>query len=235
MSLYQFYDDLPVYSTNRKRSSLNFTLVDYFCQTITELVPDRFKPEQLISDKEIIEAISRQDRKHLDPAMDQLYKEVFPGIKTYMLRNSGSEEEAHDIFQDALVIFYMRVRKGGFENKSSLNTYLYAVSKNLWLKQLRKKRAADAYSPEDESHEFPQELILQENQITIRQVLELIDKACRQLLIGFYFDKRSVKQLKAEYNLGSDAATKNKKYRCLKKLTNLVKERKWLRSDFAND
>ena len=167
--------------------------------------------------------------------MDHLYKLIFPGIKTYVLRNSGTEEEAHDVFQDALVIFYMRVRKGAFESKSSLSTYLYAVSKNLWLKQLRKKRIAESYSPQEEGQGYQQELILQQNQITIRQVLELIGKECKKVLMDFYYGGRSVKQLQAEYNLGSEAAAKNKKYRCLKKLIDLVKERKWDRSDFTND
>lgn len=167
--------------------------------------------------------------------MDALYQSVFPSVSTYVAKNSGTLDEAHDIFQDALVVFYMKARKQEFKRDSSLKTYLYAVSKNLWLKKLRERRVSETHLPAIDTSEYTEALILQENQMTIRQVLELIDSECKQLLTDFYFESKPVKELKVAYKMGSEAATKNKKYRCLQKLVALVKKRKWGREDFLND
>jgi len=54
------------------------------------------------SDKAILEAI----RNGEDGVLMHLYKQVLPKIKNYILKNNGSEDDAKDIFQDAVVIFY---------------------------------------------------------------------------------------------------------------------------------
>lgn len=188
-----------------------------------------------MSDREIIDALNRHNHRENNSAMDALYQSAFPSVSTYVTKNNGSVEEAHDVFQDALVVFYMKIRRGDFQPASSLNTYLYAISKNLWLKQLRRKKAIKKQAPDSVLYEFPEEMVLHENQVTVRKVLELIDSECRQLLLDFYFESKPVKELKVIYKLGSDAATKNKKYRCLQKLVALVKQKKWGREDFLND
>ncbi len=208
----------------------------YVCDTSDRsITKQRVRLSKIITDSEIIEALNGPKGKALNQATDALYHSAFASIKAYILKNSGTEEEADDLFQDALVILYMRIRKGAFESKSSLNTYLYAVAKNLWLKQLRKKGGQASSLPPFDEVAHPEELVLQQNQVTIRQVLALIDKDCRQLLMNFYFDRMSFKQIQAQFGLGSEAAAKNKKYRCLRKVVDLVKERKWGRADFTND
>lgn len=188
-----------------------------------------------MSEEEIVKAISGGDKVAVNFAMDSLYESTFPSVRTYILRNSGTLEEAHDIFQDAIVVFFVKVRKGTYSRESSLKTYLHGISSNLWLKELRKRRVAERYLTSHREEQVTEETIIHENQITLRRVLELIDKECRQLLLDFYFKSKSVKELMTEYGLGSEAATKNKKYRCLQKLIRTVRENKLNRSDFDNE
>ena len=61
-----------------------------------------------------------------------LYREVLPGIKKYVVRNSGNESDAEDIFQDALMVVYEKATSGDLKLTSALSTYLFAVSKHLW-------------------------------------------------------------------------------------------------------
>lgn len=166
--------------------------------------------------------------------MQYLYQQHFQAIKNFVLKNSGSLAEANDLFQDALVIFYVKVRKGEYRNTSSLKTYLFGIAKNLWLKELRRRRIAQKHLQVEEDVDFQEELIIHESQVTIRKVMELINEECKRLLMDFYFDGRSMAQLTASYGLGSEAAAKNKKYRCLQKLIALVKQQKLDRSDFRH-
>lgn len=166
--------------------------------------------------------------------MQYLYQQYFQAIKNFVLKNSGSLAEANDLFQDALVIFYVKVRKGEYRNTSSLKTYLFGIAKNLWLKELRRRRIAQKHLQVEDDIDFQEELIIHESQVTIRKVMELINEECKRLLMDFYFEGQSMAQLTVRYGLGSEAATKNKKYRCLQKLMALVKQQKLQRSDFRH-
>lgn len=187
------------------------------------------------SDNEIIRAVAERDQVAINSSMNFLYKEHFHVIKSFILKNSGNLDEANDLFQDALVIFYVKVRKGEYKNTSSLKTYLFGIARNLWLKELRRRRIAQKHLTVEGDIDFQEELIIQESQVTIRKVMELINEECKRLLMDFYFEGQSMAQLTDRYGLGSEAATKNKKYRCLQKLINLVKRQKLERSDFKNE
>jgi len=188
-----------------------------------------------ISDKQVVDAILSQDNTAVNACMQFLYADHFPTIKHFVLKNNGTNEEANDVFQDALVIFYVKIRKGEYLSTSSLKTYLFGISKNLWLKELRKKRTEAKHMTVGDEPGFQEELIIQESQMTIRKVMEHINEECKRLLIDFYYNGQSMSELTVKYGLGSEAATKNKKYRCLQKLINLVKRQKLGKSDFSNE
>lgn len=188
-----------------------------------------------ISDSEIIRAIEKQNQAFINSSMHFLYSQYFHPVKNYVLKNSGNADEADDLFQDALVIFYVKVRKGEYRKTSSLKTYLFGIARNLWLKELRRRRTAHKHLNVEDESDFQEELIIQKSQMTIRKVMELINEECKQLLIDFYFEGKTMASLTTKYGLGSEAATKNKKYRCLQKLISLVKGQKLERSDFRDE
>ncbi len=188
-----------------------------------------------ISDSEIIRAIEKQNQAFINSSMHFLYSQYFHPVKNYVLKNSGNADEADDLFQDALVIFYVKVRKGEYRKTSSLKTYLFGIARNLWLKELRRRRTAHKHLKVEDESDFQEELIIQKSQMTIRKVMELINEECKQLLIDFYFEGKTMAGLTIKYGLGSEAATKNKKYRCLQKLISLVKGQKLERSDFRDE
>jgi RNA polymerase sigma factor (sigma-70 family) len=187
------------------------------------------------TDQHILDAIVSGERGRVDEAIDYLYTTHFDTISRFIQKNTGSIEEAADIFQDALVLFYIKVRKGEFQNTGNLKSYLFGISRNLWLKELRRRRIAAKGPSMADDHEYQEELFLQVSQVTIREVLELISKECKQLLMDFYFTGLSMSLIKSKYGLGSEAAAKNKKYRCLQNLIAMVKQRNIERSDFTNE
>ncbi|MEL7146847.1 MAG: hypothetical protein AAFO69_10795, partial [Bacteroidota bacterium] len=66
-------------------------------------------------------------------------------------------------------------------------------------------------------------------------VLQELTDVCRQLLIDYYYHKRSFKDLLAKTDLGSIQALKNKKSRCMKKLGEVISARKLKMEDFYNE
>ncbi|MET4141005.1 sigma factor [Pedobacter sp. UYP1] len=66
-----------------------------------------------------------------------LYKKAFPKIARYIARNGGSLEEAQDIFQDALVIYYEKFTAIQPDIVVNDNAYLFGIAKNLWLQRYK--------------------------------------------------------------------------------------------------
>ena len=88
------------------------------------------------SDEAIIEGL----RLRSDYIIKYIYQELFPTIKYLVVKNSGNEEDAEDIFQDSLIVIFKKIRDNQLELSSSFRTYLYSVSRNLWLQKLNKRR-----------------------------------------------------------------------------------------------
>jgi DNA-directed RNA polymerase specialized sigma24 family protein len=66
----------------------------------------------------------------------ELYKKFFKKVKYYVITNSGLAEDAEDVFQDALVLLLNKIDEGRLQLSCSLETYLYAVCRNLWYHRL---------------------------------------------------------------------------------------------------
>ena len=87
-----------------------------------------------MTDKRLLQGII-QNESH---TLEAVYDTIFPSIMRMVETNSGSKEDAQDIFQEALVVVYRKLKVGSLELECSLKTYLYAVCRNLWMEKLRK-------------------------------------------------------------------------------------------------
>lgn len=153
------------------------------------------------------------------------YRDHFPGIKRWILNNSGTEEDAEDVFQEGLIALTLGVRKNRELEDSALPNYLFSTCKNLWFKQLRTRkqflRETREMEPEpwmfgdQPSTEIPERLQ------HIRSKLNEMGPDCRELLRLFYFERWSMEEIRSHYQLGSVQAAKNKKARCLCSLREL--------------
>ena len=85
-----------------------------------------------ISDEAILEGIKLKSQF----IVSYLYEEFFSGLLRFIIANSGSEEDAEDIFQEALIVVYQKTAHPDFELTSSFKNYFYGVSKVLWLRKI---------------------------------------------------------------------------------------------------
>ena len=102
-----------------------------------------------LSDEEIITGLRKRDNR----VLQYIYKNSFNPVKQLILSNAGSDFDAEDIFQEALIIIFKKLRDAQeFELTSAFNTYIYSVSRLLWLKQLRNIRKIEI-DPLNRDHE----------------------------------------------------------------------------------
>ncbi len=140
-------------------------------------------------------------------------------------------EDAADIFQDAVIIFYKNVLSGKLEQLSaSLKTYLFAIGKNRLLKfgEKRKRTVLEEEAPSGwaEKLEDPLQygIELSHRQQFIQDALLQLTEACRKILTLFYYYRFSMESIKERMGFSSEEGARTAKHRCLKKLAAIIRE-----------
>lgn len=176
------------------------------------------------SDREFIERLKKSERL----AFVQLYDRHYRQIESMVLSASGNTDDARDVFQNAMILLVEKAQKERLNIESSVGTYLYAVSKNLWMNELRKrnvrKRYKQAFTLQDDD-----QLTAFEVPDHFDQIVTIIDElgdTCKQLLEKFYFENQNWDEISASMGYSSTAVARNQKYKCLEQLRRKV--RKWV-------
>ena len=84
------------------------------------------------TNEELLHGILRNDNLILQ----YIYKNFFYKINFFIKKNSGDDDDSNDIFQEAIIIIYRKLKANDLVLDCSFETYLYSVCRFLWLKQL---------------------------------------------------------------------------------------------------
>src|SRR5690349_2029 len=81
-------------------------------------------------------------KAHDEQALKKLYTDNYPRVEHYILNNSGSVEDAKDLYQEAFIATWRNIMLGKFTavHEGSENAYLFQIAKNKWLDVLRGQR-----------------------------------------------------------------------------------------------
>jgi RNA polymerase sigma factor (sigma-70 family) len=157
-------------------------------------------------------------------SVDMIYKECLPTVKFLVISNSGTEDDALDIFHDALMIILKNSDKKEFELHCSIKTYVYSVCFNLWQRELTKRcrqvAFSDYYDLQDESdpeHNLHDEQIFD---IYLRNFKSL--KLEYQKVLNMYLLKFSMKKIMNEMGYASEKYAKVKKFICKEQLKKAI-------------
>jgi RNA polymerase sigma factor (sigma-70 family) len=177
-----------------------------------------------MKDSEVLDRITRGD----ESALEFLYKKYYRMMTKLVISNSGTEEEARDIYQDALIVFWEKAKKGDLVMTSKISTFIYSICLNLWRKELdRKSRFSN-----EEKEEFEFNDIEKHERIkVIHDCLDELGETCKKILMYYYFDGLSMTDIAEKLGYANTDTAKTKKYKCKKRLDELVKA-KYTASDF---
>jgi RNA polymerase sigma factor (sigma-70 family) len=179
-----------------------------------------------MKDKEILSRIHKGDER----ALDYLYKKYYRMMVRMIISNNGTELEAQDIYQDALIVFWQKAASGELVLTSKISTYLYSICLNLWRKELDRK---SRLSNEEKDGEFYIEDDREERVRIIHECISQLGDTCKKLLTLYYFDGLSMEDIAEKIGLANSDTAKTKKYKCKKRLDSLVKS-KYSASDFLD-
>jgi len=179
------------------------------------------------SDEEIINKIQSVEERENDIAFKYLYKQNYRMIERFIALNNGNDEDSGDVFQDSLIILYNRVKQKQFDLSCTIKTYLYSVCRNIWLDKLRSNKIHSRILNDnrpfiDVQEDFTALLLNDEKRNRIMDLLNKLGEECRNILYYFYYDRLNMLEIARRMDLSSDQAAKNKKYKCMKKLREMV-------------
>lgn len=175
-----------------------------------------------MTDQEIYNGIARKDNK----TFQLLYNEHIGMIINLVQKNSGSKDDARDLFQEGLIALWTNIKNEKFQlNKNiKISSYLYALCRNIWISKLRKAKYTkpiDELNNIEGQTEGIEEMEEQYNKINqLTNYLEKLNNSCQQLLKLFYYKKNSLKEIALKMNF-TEKTAKNNKYRCMKNLREL--------------
>jgi RNA polymerase sigma factor (sigma-70 family) len=177
-------------------------------------------------DSEVLERLCRGDEK----ALDYLYKKYYRMMTRLVISNNGTEQDAKDIFQDALIIFWQKATSGNLVLTSKISTFLYSICLNLWRKELERK---SKLSNEEQDGEDYQDNDKKEQIKIITECIEQLGDTCKKILTYHYFDGLSMNDIAEKLGFANTDTAKTKKYKCKKRLDELIKS-KYSASDFLD-
>lgn len=158
-----------------------------------------------------------------------LYKEAFPLVARYIAKMGGSLDDARDIFQDALVIYYEKRMERKLILQYSEKTYVFGISRHLWNKRYKETLGKDPIDPFNfdlEGHASAMENV--DKQICASSLFKLLQssgKKCMELLSAFYYDKVPMEKIAEQFGFSGPRSATAQKFKCLKKVKETVKEK----------
>ena len=171
------------------------------------------------SDKKLVEGLRKGD----DKTLNYLYQNYFSTVKSHILKNSGTEDDAYDVFQDTLMVVFKKFQHNGVELTSDLKGYVFGVARKLWSNQLRTKKEVRVNNEADviDDYELEKLLDIPIEQIVQRSFIKLpqdYQKVLTMHLEGLDYDLIAKK-------MGYKSATyaRRKKYLCKEELIRIIK------------
>ncbi|MCZ2249610.1 MAG: sigma-70 family RNA polymerase sigma factor [Bacteroidia bacterium] len=181
------------------------------------------------SDEYIITALRNND----DRVLEVLYKLYFGMVVHFIITNSGSEDDAKDIFQEAVIVFYQKIKNNNdFELNCKIKTYLYSVSRNLWLKRIKKASSVVGKITDYENYvsiNSDDELEMQERELQFGKMAEALTglgEPCKSLIEDFYIHQLSMAEITDKFGYTNSDNAKTQKYKCLQRLKKLFFKQK---------
>jgi RNA polymerase sigma factor (sigma-70 family) len=164
-------------------------------------------------------------------AIKRLYVAYFPMVMQLIINNNGTPDDAKDIYQEAIIVLYNKVKKGDFELNSKLKTFIYSVCRRLWLKRLAQMNRYGGDIHDFQEHLPVEDEVEQQGERDIQftkmqSALQLLGEPCKTIIEDFYIHNRSMQEICESFGYTNADNAKTQKYKCLQRLKKLFFQQK---------
>lgn len=176
------------------------------------------------TEDELIAGIKKKDNE----IIKFIIKDNFKKIRQFVQLNNGSESDAQDLFQESIIVVYRKVQSNNFKLTSTLGTYLYAVAKLLWLKELNKRGKGNLLNDNlefliDDKADIQEAINKNERLNLFREKYDELTEDCKKVLRMFLLEV-PIKEITNIMGYSSEQHTRNRRYRCKESLIKRILE-----------
>lgn len=178
------------------------------------------------SNLDLLNGIRRNDTI----VLQYIYKNFYSKINFFIKKNSGDDDDANDIFQEAIIIIFRKLKANDLVLDCTFDTYLYSVCRFLWLKQLdkrkiEKEKIKDNQEYHDDIYDDNLEKVsdLNDRYRLYQKHFTNLGKDCQKIL-QMYFDKVPLKNIAQIMGFKSEKYAKKRKFKCKEYLIKSIKQ-----------
>lgn len=166
-------------------------------------------------------------------AFGKLYQNNFGKISRFVQNNSGNKADAEDLFQDSMLVLVEKLRQDNFQLTASIDTYVFAICKNIWFKKLR-DRNYELSIDELQSFDFMSSIndFIEDDKTYFEKLkgyLVKITDHCNRLIQDMFFKGKTIDQIQKDYGYSTRHNAQNQKHKCVQQIKK-VKEQNEHRS-----
>lgn len=163
-----------------------------------------------------------------DIVIEELYtnSNLCNSVYSYVLKNGGDEQEANDVFTFGIMTFIKQCYRPLFELSSSVEAYVFSISKYEWIRLSKRKMKVIQHEPNIHGEievSIENEIINRERFSMLKKVLEDLDEKCRKVLT-LWSTNLKMREIAIHMDYKSEGMARKKKHECLTKLKSLIKD-----------
>ncbi len=179
------------------------------------------------SDQQIQRGILKNDNL----VLQYIYKQFFYKVNSFIRNNSGVEDDAGDIFQEAIIVIFRKLKEDDsiFDNRS-FQSYLFTVCRYLWLKQLESRRIEkekinDTLPFREDIYDNSMSELASKNERygLYQKHFKNLSTDCQKIM-QMFFEKIPLRQIAQIMGYKSEKYAKKRKYKCKEILINRIKQ-----------
>ena len=177
--------------------------------------------------KQIIDQLKKGDQKTLE----KIYVENREGFINFSKKYNVEEQDAVDIYQDAIIVLRDNAVNGRIDAlQSNISTYLFAIGKYKIYHNFRVRSREDLKEDVDllqENVDF--DVNLDDNPLTneqkvLQKCFEELGERCQSILKLFYYQGYNLDEIQEILQYSNKKVLKSQKSRCIRQLKDLVRK-----------
>jgi len=180
----------------------------------------------IFTDSSLIQAL--KSGTNTDDAIRHLYRTQYRMTSAYIRQNNGTDQDAEDIFQEVILVFIDVLKKEKFRGESSVSTFLYALTRNIWLNELKKRGRSklrdEVFEKGKDKTDMDVSHLIANREIKtqLMKLVESLGETCQKILLAVYFENLAMRDILKTLNYENEQVVRNKKYKCLKQLEQML-------------
>lgn len=145
-------------------------------------------------------------------------------VYNFVKYKGGTVEEASDLHLESILVFDRNIRDDKFNQKSNINTYVYAIAKFTWMNYIRKKKKQASLISDTETylepmdHKHPELIFIEDELKTkLESIIGLLSEKCK-IILKMWSDNAKYDEIAARLGVEKTGSLRKQKMVCLRKL-----------------